>query len=332
LVLKGKPFIKQRHAEAWAEAPKQPVGIDIGPSTIAVVGEQGATLDTFAPGVEQPWAAIRVLQRRLDRSRRATNPDNYKPDGTIRKGPKHWNRSARYRVDQAKLAETERRLAARRKTEHGRHINQTLCLGRHIRTEGVSHLSFQKCFGRSVKVRAPGEYMKLLNRKAENAGGKVDVFSTRKTRLSQYCHVGDAYAKKPLSQRWHQFPDGTRCQRDLYSAFLARFVQDDTLDARGAAMAFPAAEPLLRQAASSATIRIVKPTQSASVSGSTRCHVPSDVRADRLPKSEGCARQRHAADSRHCSKRRTLRLQPEGSVTLVLAIVSVIRNTTALSL
>jgi hypothetical protein len=39
-------------------------------------------------------------------------------------------------------------------------------------------------------------------------------------------------------------------QRDLYSAFLARFVDEDTLDARNAALAFPSAKPLLRRAAS----------------------------------------------------------------------------------
>jgi len=31
--------------------------------------------------------------------------------------------------------------------------------------------------------------------------------------------------------------------RDLYSAFLARFVVEDSLDARGAALAFPGAKP-----------------------------------------------------------------------------------------
>ena len=38
-------------------------------------------------------------------------------------------------------------------------------------------------------------------------------------------------------------------QRDLHSAFLARFVVENTLDARIAALAFPGAKPLLRRAA-----------------------------------------------------------------------------------
>ena len=49
-------------------------------------------------------------------------------------------------------------------------------------------------------------------------------FSTRATKLSQTCVCG-AVHKKPLSQRWHKCPVcGSSAQRDLLSAFLARFV------------------------------------------------------------------------------------------------------------
>jgi hypothetical protein len=44
--------------------------------------------------------------------------------------------------------------------------------------------------------------------------------------------------KKPLKQRYHQFADATRVGRDLYCAFLARYVQDGCLDAIQAANAW----------------------------------------------------------------------------------------------
>jgi len=47
----------------------------------------------------------------------------------------------------------------------------------------------------------------------------------------------------------------TAFQRNLYSAFLPRFVVENTLDARSAALAFPGAKPLLRRAASERTAR-----------------------------------------------------------------------------
>jgi hypothetical protein len=56
------------------------------------------------------------------------------------------------------------------------------------------------------------------------------------------------YTKKPLSQRYHRFPDGTRVGRDLYSAFLARFVLDNRLDAIQAAKVWTGAGAFLRAA------------------------------------------------------------------------------------
>ena len=38
----------------------------------------------------------------MDRSRRATNPQNYNPDGTIKKGKKTWKYSNRYKKLKAK--------------------------------------------------------------------------------------------------------------------------------------------------------------------------------------------------------------------------------------
>ncbi|MDA8383348.1 MAG: hypothetical protein M0037_09860, partial [Betaproteobacteria bacterium] len=50
----------------------QIVGLDVGPSTIAVVGDEAVGLEQFASGVAQPWNHQRRLQRALDRCRRAT--------------------------------------------------------------------------------------------------------------------------------------------------------------------------------------------------------------------------------------------------------------------
>lgn len=46
-------------------------------------------------------------------------------------------------------------------------------------------------------------------------------------RASQYDHRSDTYKKKQLSDRWHVFRDGTKVQRDLYSAFLISHTNED---------------------------------------------------------------------------------------------------------
>ena len=227
------------------------VGLDIGPSTIAAMSDSDAILETFCPSIVQPWREMRRLERAMDRSRRATNPDNYDEKGRVKrgkKGMKKWKRSNRYKLLAAKRRDRERRLAAGRKREHGELANRILGQGTTIRTEKVSYKSFQKNFGRSTKVRAAGMFVDILRYKAESAGGAVIDINTWKTRLSQYDHTTGEFKKKPLSLRIHEFGDGITeaVQRDLYSAFLAQCCDENTLFINQVESTWSAAEPLLR--------------------------------------------------------------------------------------
>lgn len=254
------------------------VGLDIGPSTIAIVGESATSLQKLCPTIEQPWKEIKNIQRAMGRSQRTTNPTNYNEDGTIKKGSNKWIKSRHYKNLQKRLAEKERKLAAERKRSHGELANQILSSGNIIKTEKLSYQTFQKNFGKSVQVRAPGMLVELLRRKAKASGGKLEEFSTQTTRLSQTCHSCGTIKKKPLSLRVHQCECGLGpVQRDLYSAFLARFVRGNKLDASQAVEAWPSAEPLLEQAASSFN-------QSASRKGIPDPYALKGVRADRLLK------------------------------------------------
>lgn len=225
------------------------VGLDLGPSTVAVLADQAVGLVPFCPTIRQPWKDVRRLQRALDRSRRATNPECFNQDGTWKKGARQTVFSGRYRGLKTRIAEAERKLAAERKRSHGELANTILSHGRIVQTETLSYKAFQRCFGRSVKVKAPGMFIQQLRRKAESAGGEFRELDTRNLKLSQYDHATGTFAKKPLSQRWHVLGDGPRIvQRDVYSAFLARCVIDNRHHPTHIASMWAAAEPLLRQA------------------------------------------------------------------------------------
>lgn len=225
------------------------VGLDIGPSTVAVIGEGVASLVAFCPTIKQPWAEVRRLQRALDRSRRATNPQCFNPDGTWKRGARQTVFSTRYRELKTEIAEAERRLASERKRSHGELVNTILSHGTTIQSETLSYKAFQKRFGRSVKVKAPGMFVSLLRRKAESAGGEIRDLHTWSLKMSQYDHITGTCTKKPLNQRWHQLGDhSTLVQRDLYSAFLARSVIDNQHHPTHIHTMWAAAEPLLRQA------------------------------------------------------------------------------------
>jgi hypothetical protein len=188
------------------------------------------------------------------------------------------------------LAEVERKLAAERERCHGHLGNDILRLGDEFNWEKVSYKSFQKCYGRSVKVRAPGAFFDRFERKADSAGAKTNEFSTYTTKLSQYCHMRKDYVKKPLSQRRHVFPDGTWVDRDLYSAWLACSVQGDELDATRAEEAWAAAQLPLRTAS-----MLAKTTQPASARGLPRTTPAEKTR----PTSERVVRDREVRGAYH---------------------------------
>jgi transposase len=222
LVCQGKPFIKPKNYLGSGD-----VGIDIGPSVIAVVSDTDAQLQQFASELEFEAAHIRRLQRQMDRSRRATNPDNFNPNGTVKKGKKRWNNSETYLKTRNAKANLERKLAAHRKSLHGELMNTILRTGDTIKLEKLSYKAFQKLFGKSVGKRAPGMFVSHLKSKAERAGGKVIEIPTHTTKLSQTCHCGRV-KKKSLTQRVHRCECGAVAQRDLYSAFLAKHIEPDT--------------------------------------------------------------------------------------------------------
>ncbi|MDO9234108.1 MAG: hypothetical protein Q8N02_05810 [Methylotenera sp.] len=174
------------------------VGLDIGPSTIAVVGNNSASLVKFCDTVVQPWKETRRLQRAMDRSKRATNPHCFNANGTWKKGQK-FTPSKLYTEICTEYAEVERKLAAERKRAHGELANQILGLGNVIQSETLSYIAFQKNYGKSVKVSAPGMFVEQLRRKAESAGGKLIDLHTWSLKMSQYDHTTEVCTKKPLS-------------------------------------------------------------------------------------------------------------------------------------
>jgi hypothetical protein len=224
LVLEGIPFQKPKHRPGT-----DVIGLDLGPSTIAIVPREGeARLVPLCEEFKPDAGKKRRLERKLDRQRRANNPQNYDEKGRIKKHHKQrltCKTSRGYLATRQRLAHQERKLAAQRKSLHGRLVREIIHVGNEIRIEKIAYKGWQKRFGKSVGLRAPRMLIDHLKRTVASTGGTLTEFPTRPTKLSQYCHGCNRYAKKPLSQRWHQCACGVGpVQRDLYSAFLAAYL------------------------------------------------------------------------------------------------------------
>ena len=218
------------------------VGLDVGPSTVAVVAEQGAWKEVFCAELADKDAELRRLQRRLDRQHRAGSLACFDEHGRHRQGGCLWRaRSQRAQQTATAITELHRRLAEHRRCLHGNLANRILAQGTQVHTEKLSYRAFQRRFGRSVGRQAPGSFIAMLSRKAESAGGRVALVDPRTTRLSQACVCG-AIARKPLSQRTHRCGCGVEADRDVLAAFLIRHVDPAVhphlLDVESAAAAF----------------------------------------------------------------------------------------------
>lgn len=105
------------------------VGIDIGTSTVAVSSYYETKLEELAPGIDRKEKEIARLQRKLDRQRRANNPQNYNEDGTIVRGKKTWAYSKKYYQTKNKLRKLKTKQAETRTLSHKTLANEIVGLG-----------------------------------------------------------------------------------------------------------------------------------------------------------------------------------------------------------
>lgn len=249
IVFKGNPPIKvnQETGEIKHAVGTGDVGLDVGTSTIAISSESDVKMLELADKVQNIENEKRRLLRKMDRSRRATNADNYNADGTIKKqGSKKvvWGKSNHYIKYQDQLRELYRKQADVRKYQHECLANNIVSLGSNIYVERMNFSGLQKrstkteisektgkCkkkkrFGKSIANRAPAMLLTIIDRKLKYFDTMLFEINTYKAMASQFNHFDKTYKKKKLSQRWNDF-DGIQVQRDMYSAFLIMNVNND---------------------------------------------------------------------------------------------------------
>ena len=216
VVLEGTAPLKHVYAPVTER-----LAIDPCPQALAVFCPRFAGKILVAPHAKVDEAAIRVLQRSMDRSLRSTNPRAYNEDGTIKQGVE-LVKSKGYLKRVSQLSELHRKVAATRKCDHGQLINLLLSLGGEIRIEKNSWAAFQRShFGKSLGKSAVAGCLSQLKAKAESAGLKVIEVAPYKLKLSQYDPYTDSFRKKELRERWHRAgTDEEYIQRDVLSAIL----------------------------------------------------------------------------------------------------------------
>lgn len=248
IVFKGNPPTKvnTKTGEIKHYIGQGDVGIDIGVSTIAYSSNTDVKILELADKIQNVENEKRRLLRKMDRSRRVTNPDNYNENGTIKKQSNKkvtWNKSNHYVKYQNELKELYRKQADVRKYQHECLANQIISLGDKIYVETMNFSGFaekstktekndkgkfkrKKHFGKSIANRSPAMLLAIIDRKLSYYEKHLIKIDTWSAKASQFDHFYGTYKKKSLSQRWNNF-NGIEVQRDLYSAFLIMNIASD---------------------------------------------------------------------------------------------------------
>lgn len=224
------------------------IGIDIGPSTIAYVSNEQAHIQTLAPSVDNIEKRIKSLQRKLERSKRKMNPQNYNDNGTIKKGRREWFFSNHYKKTLSILHDLQCKNKNKRKLDHEILSKEIIKQGNIVLVEKMNWKGLVKRsketkinektgkyqsksrYGKSISNRAPSMLLNLINQKLSYHGNELYEIKTIDVKASQYHHDIDKYIKddSKLSKRWKEI-NGEKVQRDLYSAFVIQSVSESDL-------------------------------------------------------------------------------------------------------
>lgn len=205
---------------------KGTVGIDLGPSSIAVSSNDKVYLGVLASEIDNVQIdekKLRCLERKMDRSRRQNNPLQYNDNGTIRKYPKgerpEWIKSNNYIKLENERKELYRKKSAKVKLSHNILSNEILTYGDNFIVENNPIKAWQKgLFGKSVGKRAPGKFIELLQNKVESFGGTFTKMKT-KNAASQYDFTNGVKTKHDLNERNITLSNGNTHLRDTIAAF-----------------------------------------------------------------------------------------------------------------
>ena len=240
LTIEGKAKSKyDKYGNPRHKYGKGMIGADIGTQTLAYTSDIEVGLKNLSErgnSIQTTERKERLLYRAMDRSRRATNPQNYNNDGTLKKGYKAWKYSNHYKKLKAKHFElcrinaVNRQLAINEDANHLRSLGDTFVTepknaGRLMKRDKETtkndkgKFNKKKRFGKSIKNRCPSGFQTTVEKKFKITGGTY-IEVPNNYRASQYDHTVDDYIKKKLSDRLYKLQNGTEVQRDWYSSFL----------------------------------------------------------------------------------------------------------------
>ena len=219
------------------------LGIDVGVQHMATYNDRQLKAKIFemVEGCNNPHKEIAEIKRKMDRSRRATNKQQFNKDGTIDKGKKCTKRSNRYHKLLLELKELCRKPAAKRELTWQCYSKNVVLDSEEIIVEDDNKKEWQqrlkegkgkhkskKHYGCYIENKAPAKGLELIARKAKYVNIPYRKVSVSSVKATQYNHITDSFEEKKLTDRWNH--DDRDTQRDLTSAMYLTCIINNKID------------------------------------------------------------------------------------------------------
>lgn len=193
----------------------------------------------------------RLLLRKISRSRKANNPQNYNKNGTIkRKAKLVWQRSNRYNALIVQLNELLRHQAAVRRNQHIELANTLLELGDtfivennsiDLRERKTCNFEVSEKEGRGLKKRnngksytetvshTPSVFVTILKNKVQSLGGRF-IEVDPKTTVQVFDFIDGSFHQHESNDDYITLSNGNTHRRDLLTAFNLQHLRPESED------------------------------------------------------------------------------------------------------
>lgn len=191
------------------------VGIDIGTSTIAVCSNEGIIFKELNDGIENIDREIAILNRKVDKLRRINNPDNYNPNGTIKKNTKSfkkvWYNSNKMKYIYNKISTLYSKRASKLKQFQNILAKEIIGYGENIYIENMNYQALakkskkteisektgkckkKKRFGKSIGIHAPAQLISIIETKLSYDNRTLIKVDNKAIKASQFNHITGEY-------------------------------------------------------------------------------------------------------------------------------------------
>lgn len=227
LILKGQCPKKQWILENES-ASEGNVGIDIGFQKLVCVGETQIFERKLPVRSNAAEAKKKVLAKRMERSRRAMNPENYDEFGRVVPNSVFWKTSINYRKYKSQYREIMRRQIAIREEEQHRLLKEMMLLGTRFYVERLDYAGMkQKYFGKKLEQLALASFLKKAEWKFGQYGRQLIFVNPVEAAAGNLNHL-TGEIEKPKNRSDYRSIDGTLVERQIYSAFLLKNINEQT--------------------------------------------------------------------------------------------------------